>query len=215
MGKVFCIMGKSGSGKDTIFKEIIKDNSLNLKKIVGYTTRPKRVEENDGVEYNFIDDDMINKFIQKNKVIELRKYDTVNGIWYYGTMDDGQINLQTNSYIVISTLESYSSFKKYFGSNNVIPLYIDVDDGIRLQRILNREMSEDSPNYKEICRRFIADSEDFSNKNLKLNGIEKIYSNNNLVECIADVKNNIIKYIKKGYMIKYQQVNIVDILFFL
>ena len=25
---------------------------------------------------------------------------------------------------------------------------------------------------------------------------EKIYSNNNLVECIADVKNNIIKYIK-------------------
>lgn len=196
MGKVFCIMGKSGSGKDTIFKEIIKDNSLNLKKIVGYTTRPKRVEENDGVEYNFIDDDMINKFIQKNKVIELRKYDTVNGIWYYGTMDDGQINLQTNSYIVISTLESYSSFKKYFGSNNVIPLYIDVDDGIRLQRILNREMSEDSPNYKEICRRFIADSEDFSNKNLKLNGIEKIYSNNNLVECIADVKNNIIKYIK-------------------
>ena len=196
MGKVFCIMGKSGSGKDTIFKEIIKDNSLNLKKIVGYTTRPKRVEENDGVEYNFIDDDMINKFIQKNKVIELRKYDTVNGIWYYGTMDDGQINLQTNSYIVISTLESYSSFKKYFGSNNVIPLYIDVDDGIRLQRILNREMSEDSPNYKEICRRFIADSEDFSNKNLKLNDIEKIYSNNNLVECIADVKNNIIKYIK-------------------
>lgn len=196
MGKVFCIMGKSGSGKDTIFKEIIKDNCLNLKKIVGYTTRPKRVEENDGIEYNFIDDDMINKFIQKNKVIELRKYDTVNGIWYYGTMDDGQINLQTNSYIVISTLESYSSFKKYFGSNNVIPLYIDVDDGIRLQRILNREMSEDSPNYKEICRRFIADSEDFSNKNLKLNGIEKIYSNNNLVECIADVKNNIIKYIK-------------------
>ncbi|MGV3152344.1 guanylate kinase [Sarcina ventriculi] len=196
MGKVFCIMGKSGSGKDTIFKEIIKDNSLNLKKIVGYTTRPKRVEENDGVEYNFIDDDMINKFIQKNKVIELRKYDTVNGIWYYGTMDDGQINLQTNSYIVISTLESYSSFKNYFGSNNVIPLYIDIDDGIRLQRILNREMSEDSPNYKEICRRFIADSEDFSNKNLKLNGIEKIYSNNNLVECIADVKNNIIKYIK-------------------
>ena len=196
MGKVFCIMGKSGSGKDTIFKEIIKDNSLNLKNVVGYTTRPKRVEENDGIEYNFIDDDMINKFIQKNKVIELRKYYTVNGIWYYGTMDDGQINLQTNSYIVISTLESYSSFKKYFGSNNVIPLYIDVDDGIRLQRILNREMSEDSPNYKEICRRFIADSEDFSNKNLKLNGIEKIYSNNNLVECIADVKNNIIKYIK-------------------
>lgn len=196
MGKVFCIMGKSSSGKDTVFKEIVNDNFLNLKKIVGYTTRPKRIEENNGVEYNFINNDTLKQFIEKDKVIELRKYDTVNGIWYYGTMDDGQIDLQNNSYIVISTLESYSSFKNYFGEDNVISLYIDVDDGVRLQRALKREMSENNPNYKELCRRFIADSEDFSDENLKLSGIEKKYLNNNLMECVKEVKNSIIKHIK-------------------
>ena len=199
MGKIFCIMGKSSSGKDTIFKEIIKDNSLNLKKIIGYTTRPKRAEENNGVEYNFITDEKLAEFINDNKVIELRKYNTINGVWCYGTMDDGQIELKNNSYIVISTLESYNSFKNYFGKDKVIPLYIYVDDGIRLERALKREKNEKSPNYKELCRRFIADSEDFSLENLRISGVEKFYCNNDLLICMEDVKSSIIenKYIKQ------------------
>lgn len=196
MGKIFCIMGKSSSGKDTIFKEIVKDDYLNLKKIVGYTTRPKRAEEKNGIEYNFINNNDIKKFKEEDRIIELRKYDTVNGIWYYGTMDDGQIDLQNSSYVVISTLESYNSFKNYFGEHKVVPIYIEIDDGIRLQRALKREMSEKNPNYRELCRRFIADSEDFSDKNLRLSGIEKKYLNNNLIECVEEVKNSIIKYIK-------------------
>lgn len=196
MGKIFCIIGKSSSGKDTIFKEIVKDNSLNLKKIVGYTTRPKRVEENNGIEYNFITNKDIEKFIEEDKVIELRKYNTVNGIWYYGTIDDGQINLKNNSYIVISTLESYNSFKNYFGEDKVIPIYINIDDGERLERALKREKNEKKPNYKELCRRFIADSEDFSDENLRKSEIEKFYLNNELTKCVKEVKEDIIKYIK-------------------
>lgn len=196
MGKIFCIMGKSSSGKDTVFKEVIKDNSLNLKKIIGYTTRPKRIEEIDGVEYNFITNEKVQEFIQDEKVIELRKYNTVNGVWYYGTMDDGQIDLKHNSYITISTLESYNSFKKYFLEGNVIPIYIDIDDGIRLERALKREKNESKPNYKELCRRFIADSEDFSEINLKLSKITKAYYNNELKTCVKEVKENILKYIK-------------------
>ncbi|MDO4535562.1 MAG: guanylate kinase [Clostridium perfringens] len=197
MGKIFCIMGKSSSGKDTVFKEITKDNYLNLKKIIGYTTRPKRVEESNGVEYNFITKEKLKDFIDSSKVIELRKYDTINGIWYYGTMDDGQIDLKNNSYIVISTLESYNSFKNYFGKEKVIPLYINVDDGVRLERALRREKAEKNPNYKELCRRFIADSEDFSLENLKLSEIEKFYLNNELLVCIKEVKEDIAKYIKE------------------
>lgn len=189
-------MGKSSSGKDTVFKEIIKDKSLNLKKILNYTTRPKRVEETDGIEYNFITDEKVQEFIQDQKVIELRKYNTVNGIWYYGTMDDGQIDLKNNSYIIISTLESYNSFKNYFKEDNVIPIYIDIDDGVRLERALKRERNEKNPNYKELCRRFIADSEDFSEKNLRLSKIEKIYYNNELAACVREVKQSILKYIK-------------------
>lgn len=197
MGKIFCIMGKSSSGKDTVFKEITKENYLNLKKIIGYTTRPKRAEESNGIEYNFIDEEKLKDFIESNKVIELRKYDTINGIWYYGTMDDGQIDLEGNSYIVISTLESYNSFKNYFGKENVVPLYINVDDGVRLERALKRERTEKNPNYKELCRRFIADSEDFSPENLNLSEIEKFYFNNELLTCIKEVKDDIVKYIKE------------------
>ena len=56
MGKIFCLMGKSSSGKDTIFKKIRDDKELNLKPIVSYTTRPKRTNETNGVEYFFINE---------------------------------------------------------------------------------------------------------------------------------------------------------------
>ena len=42
MGKIYCIMGKSSTGKDTLFKKILGDESLSLKTIVPYTTRPGR-----------------------------------------------------------------------------------------------------------------------------------------------------------------------------
>ena len=70
MGKIFCLMGKSSSGKDTIFKEINNDKDLNLKPIISYTTRPKRINETNGVEYFFINKDELNKFEEENKVIE-------------------------------------------------------------------------------------------------------------------------------------------------
>ena len=56
MGKIYCIMGKSSTGKDTLFKKILGDESLSLKTIVPYTTRPVRAGEKNGVEYFFCDE---------------------------------------------------------------------------------------------------------------------------------------------------------------
>ena len=94
MGKIFCLMGKSSSGKDTIFKELNEDKELNLKPIVSYTTRPKRINETDGVEYFFIDKNQLDKYKEENKVIEQRVYHTVDGDWYYCTINDKQIDLE-------------------------------------------------------------------------------------------------------------------------
>lgn len=193
MGKIFCLMGKSSSGKDTIFKEIKEDKDLELKAIVSYTTRPKRTNETEGVEYHFINKEKLIEYRNKGKVIEERKYNTINGIWYYSTIDDGQINLEHNNYIVIVTLEAYKDIKKYFGEENVVPFYIDLDDGVRLQRALNRECMQENPNYDELCRRFLADNKDFSFENLKICNIEKSYINDNLDECIENIKNDILK----------------------
>ena len=191
MGKIFCLMGKSSSGKDTIFKEINDDKDLNLKPIVSYTTRPKRINETNGVEYFFINNDELNKFEKENKIIEKRVYHTVYGDWFYGTINDGQIDLNKNNYLLITTLESYESLRNYFGHDKVYPFYIDIEDGIRLER----EKRQDKPNYNELCRRFLADNKDFSDDNLSNLGINKFYINENLQECINNIKKDILNLI--------------------
>lgn len=192
MGKIFCLMGKSSSGKDTIFKEINDDKDLNLKPIISYTTRPKRINETNGVEYFFINTDELNKFEKENKVIEKRVYHTVHGDWFYGTINDGQIDLNKNNYLLITTLEAYKSLRDCFGDDKVYPFYIDIEDGIRLERALERERKQDKPNYDELCRRFLADNKDFSAENLSRLGINKFYINENLENCINDIKKDIL-----------------------
>lgn len=192
MGKIFCLMGKSSSGKDTIFKEINDDKDLDLKPIISYTTRPKRINETNGVEYFFINTDELNKFEKENKVIEKRVYHTVHGDWFYGTINDGQIDLNKNNYLLITTLEAYKSLRDYFGDDKVYPFYIDIEDGIRLERALERERKQDKPNYDELCRRFLADNKDFSTENLSRLGINKFYINENLESCINDIKKDIL-----------------------
>lgn len=192
MAKIFCIMGKSGSGKDTIFRELLKDKSLGLKPCLIYTTRPRRKGEKDGVDYRFITEKELAELSGAGKVIETRRYDTIRGVWYYCTVEDGQFEGPC-SHIVITTLASYISLRNYFGKDKVVPVYICVDDGERLRRALNREMSEEHPDYEEMCRRFLADSADFSVENLKNGGICRFYKNDNLEGCINEVRKDIIK----------------------
>lgn len=195
MGKIFCLMGKSSSGKDTIFKEIRDDKDLNLKPVVSYTTRPKRINETQGVEYLFINEEQLDEFEKADKVIEKRVYHTVYGDWYYCTINDGQIDLNINNYLLITTLESYESLKKYYGEDKVYPLYVDIEDGIRLERALEREKRQANPNYNELCRRFLADNQDFSQENLSKLNINKFYINEDLQECIDEIKNDILNLI--------------------
>lgn len=185
MGKIFYLMGKSGSGKDTIYKHI-KEQMPELKSIVIYTTRPIRRDELDGVAYHFSNDEKLQKFQEDGKVIELREYNTVHGIWKYFTVDDGQFDTQENL-LAIGTLESYVKMKEYFGEEKMVPLYIEVEDGLRLERALRRERKQASPKYEEMCRRFLADAKDFSEENLGLAGIKKKYSNNVLEDCVNEI----------------------------
>ncbi|MGL4656029.1 MAG: guanylate kinase [Sarcina sp.] len=189
MGKIFCIMGKSSSGKDTIFKLLIEENVQKLREVVSYTTRPIRTNETHGVEYYFIDKDELEEWTSKGKVIEVRCYNTAHGDWYYSTIDDGQIDLESDkNYLIISTLESFVGIRDYYGKENVLPVYIEIDDGLRLQRALDREREQSQPKYEELCRRFIADSADFSEENLKSAGVSKKFENYNLDKVLDEIK---------------------------
>lgn len=197
MGKIFIIMGPGGSGKDTV-KEVLleklKQKNYKLELIVPYTTRPMRNGEQMGREYFFINEKEMNKLEHQNKIIEKRSYNTVNGIWHYFTTNEN-IDLSKN-YINIATLEAYRQFVQFYGEEVVIPLYIYISKLTRLKRTIKREKTQSNPNYSELIRRYIADSDDFSKDNFKKNNITEKYDNNGSIEdCVAQIEKTLSKYL--------------------
>lgn len=186
MGRIFCLMGKSSSGKDTIYK-MLRERYPKLCAVVPYTTRPIRENESDGVEYFFVDNRTFHELEAQGRVIESRSYDTKCGVWTYFTADDGQIDLKGHDYLMIGTLVSFEALKTYFGEENVVPVYVEIDDGIRLGRALEREQRQKEPKYAEMCRRFLADSEDFSEEKLREAGIRRRFENEDLERCVEEI----------------------------
>ncbi len=187
MGKIFYIMGKSASGKDSLYADLLSRRELGLKPFVIYTTRPIRAHETDGVEYHFVDEAYLRQLEDAGRIIELRVYHTVQGPWYYFTADDEKISLADGSYLAVGTLESYQKLRLYYGEGRVVPLYIEVEDGERLWRALLRERREDSPDYEEMCRRFLADQKDFSEENVRAAGIPRRFYNDVQKSCAEEI----------------------------
>ena len=191
MAKLYVIMGKSSTGKDTVYKRIVEKTDVTT--ITMYTTRPMRAGEAQGREYFFIDEETLADLEKEDKIIELRAYNTVHGIWKYLTVDDGQINPESEEkYLIIATLEAYEKYLAYYGKEVVVPIYIEVDDRTRIHRALQREDAEQNPQYKEMCRRFIADEEDFSEEKLKMAGIDMRYDNYDLDICVDTIIRNML-----------------------
>lgn len=190
MGKIFYLMGKSASGKDSIYKRL-QGQYPELQSIVLYTTRPMRDGEEDGVEYHFIDDAQLKKLEQSGRVIEVRTYQTVFGPWSYATVDDGQIDLAKKDYLVIGTLDSYEKLRDYYGAEKLVPLYVTVDDGVRLERALARERQQKEPKYAELCRRFLADEADFAPDRLAGLDVTESFENRELEVCVQKIADRI------------------------
>lgn len=193
MGKIYCIMGKSSSGKDTLYRLLLENKELSLKTIVPYTTRPMRAGEQNGVEYYFCDEEKVAELEHRGKIIELRAYDTIHGIWKYFTVDDDQVDLENQDYLMIGTLESYLKIREYYGKEWVIPIYIEVEDGERLARAIERERAQTSPRYEELCRRFLADAADFSEEKLRDAQINRRFVNISLEETEREIIHYMLK----------------------
>ena len=184
---IFYIMGKSASGKDTLYKRLLNE-ALGLLTFPIYTTRPKRDGEQDGKEYYFVNE----KYLEDNmnKVIEKRVYNTVFGPWIYATLDDGYIK-DDNNYLIIGTLESYNSIKKHYGEDKVFPLYLEVSDDVRRVRAMKREKMQLHPKFDEMERRFHADEIDFSEEKIKEANILKRYNADDFEACTKQIIDDI------------------------
>ncbi len=193
MGKIYVLMGKSATGKDTIFKRLIGMKELALRTLVGYTTRPIRRGEANGKEYFFVTAEKWRELQAAGRVIESRTYHAVEGDWHYFTVDDGQLDLKEQDYLYISTLSVYEQLKKFYGEETVVPLYVEVEDDQRLWRSICRERRQAKPNYDEVCRRFLADQQDFAEEEIARAGILKRYKNTELEECVKAIASDIEK----------------------
>ena len=186
---IFYIMGKSASGKDHIYTALLAEREWTLKPLVLYTTRPMRQGEKNGREYFFTDERHLEELRKAGRIIEERCYQTVSGPWYYFTADEGQIDLKNCDYLGIGTLESYEQMVRYYGRDVMMPIYIEVDDGIRLERALRRERKQKQPQYEEMCRRFLADQRDFSDEKITRAGIDRRFENNGTIrDCIKEIR---------------------------
>lgn len=212
--KIFYIMGKSGSGKDTIYNYIVdtlcKDCIAGMEgidplcPIIMNTTRPMRDGEINGLTYNFVNDADLAVDIIYDNVLELRTYETINiesvkCKWHYYTSKKS-IDLENHSYIGIGTPSSFFKLLKTYPSS-MYPIMLSVGNDERFFRLVEREKKFKNPNYLELCRRFISDEDDFSK------GIEyltqsplyryKSFENKDRDTCCHDVYNYIISIMKK------------------
>ncbi len=195
MGRIFYIIGPSASGKDSLARALLSRFGKQLKPVIMSTTRPIRSGEVEGEEYHFISAEQFKELERAGKVIEARTYHTVHGPWTYATVDDGSLQLEESSYLAVGTLESYRKTADYFGSEKVVPLYIELDKGLRLARALSRERSQKEPKYAEMCRRFLADEQDFSEEKVAACHFPRVYVNNDFGACLEAMTETVEKYL--------------------
>ncbi len=192
---IFIIMGKSASGKDTILKKLMaQSESLFLEEIVPYTTRPIRSGEENGKDYYFSSIEEMRQLQDRNLIVESRVYHTVHGDWHYFTVDNEALRAGNRKFILISTLEAYQKFIDYYGKDMIVPIYLEVDDHLRLERAIRREKEQSNPSYKEVCRRFLADEEDFSEERLREMRIKNRYDASDPEFCLQEITNLIRNY---------------------
>lgn len=213
MSNFIYIMGKSSTGKDTIYKRLKDKIDANV--YVPYTTRPMREGEQEGREYYFLDRQQFEELQQQDKVMECRNYNVINAqgekdIWTYATIADDQWDKE-GDFLSIGTLESYTSIIEYLKEHpekklNMIPVYIAIDEKERENRARKREEQQIKPNYEEMKRRFQADNIDFSKEKLEKAeiGESETFENYDLEKCVEQIVTYINENVKKDFKERYK-----------
>ena len=134
---IIVLIGKSGAGKDTLASDLCKNfDKFNM--CVSTTSRPIRVNEVQGIHYNFVSSDEFKEKIKNSEMIEYRSYETVfNGakdIWYYGT----EKSAIKNGSILVLDLGGLINLKSALKDVNIVSLYLDCSDEERKRRAQER-----------------------------------------------------------------------------
>lgn len=150
--QVIALIGEAGAGKDTIQQATCQLHPLLFHSIVSCTTRPKRGNEKDGVDYHFITLEDFTRKVLNGDMMEATEFNN----WFYGTpinsLVKDKINIGVFNPAGVEALLEDSRL-------NVTVVRVNCSEKTRLMRCLSRE---ENPNCEEICRRYFADKKDFS-----------------------------------------------------
>ena len=158
MRKIFAIMGKASTGKDTLTKML--NERLEMPIALSFTTRPPRVGEQQGVEYNFITDKDFWDLHGCGLLAEYTSYNVADGdTWYYGLTRE---ELEKDEYIlVIVNPDGLEQLIEIYG-DRICSILIDAPADVRIKRYLDRDKVTEVK-AEECCRRFLADNKMFKN----------------------------------------------------
>ena len=159
--KILAIYGMSAAGKDTFLNHL--SNNFDLNKILLTTSRPPREKEIDGVDYLFKKKKDI---LKSDNFLWPIDYNS----WIYAIAKESIKNDKIN----VGIFNTYW-MKKLFEDNDehfdLMAIEISASDKDRLMRSLRREKN---PDCDEICRRFLADKQDFND--VEFNCAKKEYT---------------------------------------
>ena len=158
MGTIICLLGKSGTGKDTLLRLALE--ALPLRPLVPYTTRPRRSGEREGAQYHFVTEEEMDRMAAAGQIIERRSYDTVHGVWHYFTA--AAALAPDSDYILITTPAALPAIVACFGTKRVVAVLLEAGDQVRLERSIRREAGQPRPDFAEVCRRYLSDEADFA-----------------------------------------------------
>lgn len=154
---IIAIMGKAGSGKDTLMQALLDESEfLTAKPIISCTTRPIRDNEQDGVNYHYLTKEQFTEQILNGEMLEA----TVFNDWCYGTslknLTENVLNIGVFNPEGVGLLRENKNI-------DLTVIYVEATDKTRLLRQLNREKD---PDCHEIVRRFGADELDFTEEEI-------------------------------------------------
>lgn len=188
MGKIYCLLGKSSAGKDSLLNLMV---DMGFKRVVSHTSREKRSNEIEGRDYYFVTSQKMLQMIENDEFVETRSYNVIGGeVWYYG-VSKNEINLGLGgNYACVVDGQGFKTLRNYYGKDNVIGIYLYVNNRERLLRALNRCKVDDKA-VDEIVRRYIKDDEDFTNEviNQCILKVNNVNLNDTLSIVLRNIKN--------------------------
>lgn len=184
---IIVLIGKSGAGKDTLASDLCRNYEM-FSMCISTTSRPIRVNEIHGINYNFVNTEEFLQKIRNSEMLEYRSYETklngIDDIWYYGT-EKSEVK---NGSVLVLDFPGLLNLKSALKDVNVISLYLDCSDDERKRRAQergsfceeewNRRLIDDSNkfNINEIRKHvnYIVDAD--STSDVVFNNVKKLFN---------------------------------------